>query len=95
MNLHVEPRMTGLQAKEIARSLIPELQKHAAKAEELRRIPPESAELLIKHGLLQTIQPASCGGHEISMRAHVDVLSAVAYGCAASAWVLGVWQAHS
>ncbi len=95
MNLHVEPRMTGLQAKEIAQSLIPELQKHAAKAEELRRIPPESAELLIKHGLLQTIQPASCGGHEISMRAHVDVLSAVAYGCAASAWVLGVWQAHS
>ena len=38
MNLHVEPRMTGLQAKEIAQSLIPELQKHAAKAEELRRI---------------------------------------------------------
>jgi 3-hydroxy-9,10-secoandrosta-1,3,5(10)-triene-9,17-dione monooxygenase len=29
------------------------------------------------------------------MRAHVDVISSVAYGCGATAWVLGVWQAHS
>ena len=87
--------MTEADAKKIALSIIPELQKHAARAEELRRIPPESAELLIASGLLQTIQPASCGGHELSMRAHVDVISSVAYGCSASAWVLGVWQAHS
>ncbi len=95
MNVYVKPRMTEADAKNIALSIIPELQKHAARAEELRRIPPESFDLLIKHGLLQTIQPASCGGHQISMRAHVDVLSAVSYGCAATAWVLGVWQAHS
>ena len=95
MNKHASPRLTEADAKKIALSIIPELQKHAARAEELRRIPPESAELLIASGLLQTIQPASCGGHELSMRAHVDVISSVAYGCSASAWVLGVWQAHS
>lgn len=95
MNQLASPRMTGADAKKIALSIIPQLQKNAAKAEELRRIPPESAELLIASGLLQTIQPASCGGHELSMRAHVDVISSVAYGCSASAWVLGVWQAHS
>ena len=95
MNQHASPRMTEADARKIALSIIPELQKHAARAEELRRIPPESAELLIANGLLQTIQPASCGGHELSMRAHVEVISSVAYGCSASAWVLGVWQAHS
>lgn len=95
MTAQAKPRMTEADAKKMALSLVPELQKHAARAEELRRIPPESAELLIKNGLLQTIQPASCGGHELSMRAHVDVISTVAYGCSASAWVLGVWQAHS
>ena len=95
MNQLASPRMTGADAKKIALSIIPQLQKNAAKAEELRRILPESAELLIASGLLQTIQPASCGGHELSMRAHVDVISSVAYGCSASAWVLGVWQAHS
>jgi 3-hydroxy-9,10-secoandrosta-1,3,5(10)-triene-9,17-dione monooxygenase len=95
MNVHVKPRMTEAEAKKIAISIIPELQKYAAKAEELRHLPRESVDLLIDNGLLQTIQPASCGGHEISMRAHMDVMSNVAYGCGATAWVLGVWQAHS
>lgn len=95
MNVHVSSRMAEADAKRIAEAIIPELQQRAARAEELRRIPPENAELLMKTGLLQTIQPASCGGHELSMRAHVDVLSTVAYGCGATAWVLGVWQAHS
>jgi 3-hydroxy-9,10-secoandrosta-1,3,5(10)-triene-9,17-dione monooxygenase len=95
MNAHVKPRMTEADAKRIAIAIIPELQKHAAKAEELRHLPRESVDLLIDNGLLQTIQPASCGGHELSMRSHVDVMSNVAYGCGATAWVLGVWQAHS
>jgi hypothetical protein len=50
--------MTEAFAKRIAVSLIPELQKYAAKAGELRRIPPESADMLIANGLLQTILPA-------------------------------------
>jgi 3-hydroxy-9,10-secoandrosta-1,3,5(10)-triene-9,17-dione monooxygenase len=78
MNLLVTGRMAEADAKRIAQSIVPELQRRAAEAEELRRIPPENAELLMKTGLLQTIQPASCGGHELSMRAHVDVLSTVA-----------------
>jgi len=95
MNAHVEPRMTEADAKRIAISIIPDLQKFAAKAEELRHVPRECVDLLINNGLLQTIQPAACGGHELSMRSHVDVMSNVAYGCGATAWVLGVWQAHS
>jgi 3-hydroxy-9,10-secoandrosta-1,3,5(10)-triene-9,17-dione monooxygenase len=82
-------------AKRIAQSIVPQLQARALEAEDMREVPRESIDLLIKHGLLQTIQPRSCGGQELSMRAHVDVLSTVAQGCAATAWVLGVMQAHS
>ena len=95
MNMHHSPRMLERDAKRIAQSIIPELQKRAFEAEELRRVPDESMALIIDNGLLTTIQPASCGGQQLSMRAHVDVLSAVAEGCAATAWVLGVMQAHS
>lgn len=95
MTVHVTPRMAAADAKRIAESIVPELQKHAARAEELRMVPKESMDLVIQHGLLQTVQPASCGGHELNFRAHVDVLSTLARGCAATAWVTGVMQAHS
>jgi 3-hydroxy-9,10-secoandrosta-1,3,5(10)-triene-9,17-dione monooxygenase len=95
MNVHVSPRMLEADAKRIARSIIPDLQKRALEAEDLREVPRESMELILKNGLLTTIQPADCGGQQLSMRAHVDVLSSVAEGCAATAWILGVMQAHS
>jgi 3-hydroxy-9,10-secoandrosta-1,3,5(10)-triene-9,17-dione monooxygenase len=95
MNMHASPRMTEQDAKRIARSIIPELQARAFEAEINRAAPKESIELLKQHGLLTTIQPKNCGGQELSMRAHVDVLSSVAEGCASTAWVLGVMQAHS
>ena len=95
MNIHVAQTVRESEAKRIAESLIPELQKRAALAEELRRVPDESIALLKSSGLLRTIQPASCGGDQLSMRAHVDVVSSVARGCNATGWVLGVYQAHS
>ena len=95
MNIHVAQTVRESEAKRIAESLIPELQKRAALAEELRRVPDESSALLKSSGLLRTIQPASCGGDQLSMRAHVDVVSSVARGCNATGWVLGVYQAHS
>jgi 3-hydroxy-9,10-secoandrosta-1,3,5(10)-triene-9,17-dione monooxygenase len=95
MNMHVSNKMMESQAKAIAESIIPELQSRAAQAETDRKVPAENIALLKKLGLLQTIQPAACGGQELSMRAHVDVLSAVARGCNSTAWVLGVFQAHS
>jgi 3-hydroxy-9,10-secoandrosta-1,3,5(10)-triene-9,17-dione monooxygenase len=88
-------RMFEADAITIATSLVPELRKRAHLAEELRMVPKENIDLLKKSGLLQTLQPAACGGQELSIRAHVDVLSTIARGCGATAWVLGVCQAHS
>jgi 3-hydroxy-9,10-secoandrosta-1,3,5(10)-triene-9,17-dione monooxygenase len=95
MNMHAPARMAEADAKRVAESLIPELRSRAILADEMRKVPAENIDLLKKSGLLQTIQAAACGGHELSMRAHVDVISTIARGCNATAWVLGVYQAHS
>jgi 3-hydroxy-9,10-secoandrosta-1,3,5(10)-triene-9,17-dione monooxygenase len=95
MNMHAPARMAEADAKRIAERLLPELRARALLADEMRKVPAENIELLKKSGLLQTIQAAVCGGQELSMRAHVDVISTIARGCNATAWVLGVYQAHS
>jgi 3-hydroxy-9,10-secoandrosta-1,3,5(10)-triene-9,17-dione monooxygenase len=93
--MHTSARMAEADAKRTAEGLIGELRTRALLADEMRKVPAENIALLKKSGLLQTIQPASCGGQELSMRAHVDVISTIARGCNATAWVLGVYQAHS
>lgn len=95
MNIHVSPRMTSADAKRIAESLVPELKSRAHLADEQRMVPKENMALLKKSGLLQTVQPASCGGQQLDFRTHVDVMTTIARGCNATAWVLGVMQAHS
>lgn len=78
-----------------ARSVAEILKSRAAKTEEMRRVPEENLALICEEGLLGVIQSRRSGGHELSMRAHLDVTSAIAEGCSATAWVLGVMQAHS
>jgi 3-hydroxy-9,10-secoandrosta-1,3,5(10)-triene-9,17-dione monooxygenase len=80
---------------ERARSIVDQLRTHAYEAEKLRRLPRESVQLLRENGLTRIIQSSACGGLGLSMRAHVDVVSTVAEGCSATAWVLGVCHAHS
>jgi len=95
MTMDTPPRMSFGDARRIAMGIVPELQKRAHLADEMRRVPQENIDLLKRTGLLQTLQPASCGGQQLSMRAHVEVVSSVAKGCNATGWVLGVYHAHS
>ena len=72
-----------------------ELKTRVSETEKARRLPVENMERICDEGLLRVIQSRRCGGHELSMRVHLDVLSAIAEGCSATAWVLGVMHAHS
>ena len=72
-----------------------EFRARVAQAESDRRVPAENMARIRESGLLRVIQARNCGGHELSMRAHLDVISAVAEGCSSTAWVLGVMHAHS
>ena len=81
--------------KEVASCLVEPLREYSATAERERNVPRESIKLLIDSGLLQLLQPASHGGLQMNLRSHVDVVSTIAEGCHATAWVLGVAHAHS
>lgn len=78
-----------------ARALVGDLKARAAEAEQLRRVPKESIDLVRRAGLVRVIQSRKNGGHGLPMRAHVDVVSTIAEGCGSTAWVLGVAHAHS
>ncbi|MGH7072975.1 MAG: acyl-CoA dehydrogenase family protein [Stellaceae bacterium] len=86
---------TEAEMKARAAALVPRLRELAAEADRLRRLPDESMELVRTHDLLRTILSPSCGGFGLSMRAHLDIVSTVAEGCGATAWVVGVGHAHS
>lgn len=89
------PRITEDQVRQVAEGLVDELKRRALEAEKQRRVPVENIALLAESGLLQVLQPRACGGQQLSMRAHVDAISVIARGCNATAWVLGVYHAHS
>lgn len=78
-----------------ARQVAIAIKDDAGPADELRRVPDASMKLVREAELMRTIQPRRVGGHEMSMRAHLDVISALAEGCGATAWVTGVAHAHS
>ena len=89
----LEQRTAVLTEK--AQAVAEELRVRVPDTEKARRLPVENMERICDEGLLTVIQSRRCGGHELSMRAHLDVLSAIAEGCSATAWVLGVMHAHS
>lgn len=82
-------------ARERARAIVPALRALAAQAETERRLPLESVKLVHDAGLLRTLVRRDVGGDELSMRAHVEVVSTLAEGDGATAWVVGVAHAHA
>lgn len=86
---------TVAEMRSRAEEVAEQLRASRSKAEEMRRVPEENLEKICDAGLLGVLQSRRTGGHELSMRAHLDVTSAIAEGCPATAWVLSVMHAHS
>jgi 3-hydroxy-9,10-secoandrosta-1,3,5(10)-triene-9,17-dione monooxygenase len=80
---------------ERATDLVPWLKTQAAEAERLRRLPDASVARLREAGLFKVLQPRRYGGHQMSLHTHIDTVAAVARGCGASGWCMGVIHAHS
>jgi len=78
-----------------ARAIAPELRERIAVAERLRRLPDENVAALRQAGLLKVLQPHRYGGHQASLRTHIDVVAELARGCASTGWCAGVVHAHS
>jgi 3-hydroxy-9,10-secoandrosta-1,3,5(10)-triene-9,17-dione monooxygenase len=92
---HVDNLPTAAELTARARAIVPLLKQLAPEAEKLRRLPAATVALIRQNELTRTIQSRSCGGHGLSMRAHLDVISTIGEGCPSTAWVVGVYQAHS
>lgn len=78
-----------------AEALVPQLRERVSEAEQLRKMPPASVEAIRKAGLFRILQPRRIGGLQQSLRTHIDTIAAIARGCSASAWCMGVMHAHS
>lgn len=70
-----------------ADTAVPVLREFAGQAEEIRRLPAESAAALMDAGMFRLGVPRSLGGHEAGVRTSLEVAAALAHGCAASSWV--------
>ncbi|MBS7541874.1 acyl-CoA dehydrogenase family protein [Ancylobacter oerskovii] len=66
----------------------------APRAEELRRLPPESERDLHESGLYRMLQPAALGGSELGYESLITIGAALAAGCASTAWNLTNLASH-
>jgi 3-hydroxy-9,10-secoandrosta-1,3,5(10)-triene-9,17-dione monooxygenase len=82
-------------AADRARRIVPDLRRLAGEAEKERRLPLESVKLVHDAGLLRILVRREVGGDELTLRAHLEVVSTLAEGDGATAWVVGVAHAHA
>jgi len=74
-----------------AADLVPLLRKNTRQADQERRIPQENLEALDGAGLLRMTRPRRFGGYEIDALTKYEVLSELARGCGATAWVTTIY----
>ena len=80
---------------ERATALAPILADRAVKTENLRRLPDETVADIKAAGLHRMGQPARFGGSQLALDHIVDIVAALARGCASTAWVNAVYCDHS
>jgi 3-hydroxy-9,10-secoandrosta-1,3,5(10)-triene-9,17-dione monooxygenase len=73
-----------------ATDLRPVLSKNALQTEKDRRVVEENIVAMAEAGLFRTMVPKRYGGHQGSIRTHLEVTAAVAEACGSSAWVLAL-----
>jgi 3-hydroxy-9,10-secoandrosta-1,3,5(10)-triene-9,17-dione monooxygenase len=78
-----------------ASELVPVLRERAARAEQLRQIPPESVRNLLSSGLIRIGNPHRYGGHGVELDAAFDVAWELGRGCGSTAWCYSLWTAHN
>ena len=86
---------TARRAVDATLAIVPGLRERAAATALDRRLPQANIDAMRAAGSLKTIQSTRNGGLGLSIRSHLDVVSALGRGCGSTAWVAGVVHAHS
>lgn len=71
-------------------ALIPLLEGNAVATDHERRVVEENIVAMTSAGLFRMMVPKRYGGHQVNLRTSLDVISIIAEGCGASAWVLSL-----
>lgn len=71
-------------------ALIPLLEANAVATDHERRVVEENIVAMTSAGLFRMMVPKRYGGHQVNLRTSLDVISIIAEGCGASAWVLSL-----
>ena len=74
---------------------MPTLRERAAAAEQMRRLPPETFDLLADAGVFRMTAPKRFGGYEADFLTQCEVLAEVARGCASASWIGTILSAMS
>jgi alkylation response protein AidB-like acyl-CoA dehydrogenase len=80
---------------ERARALVPALRERAPLAEELRRLPDETAQDFKDAGIVRMGTPTKFGGYGYGLDAIAEVTQPIGLACGASAWMGSFWPAHN
>lgn len=78
-----------------ASALVPVLKERAARAEQLRQVPPESVQDLLTAGLIRIGNPDRFGGACLDIDTAFAVSTELGRGCGSTAWCYAVWTAHN
>lgn len=73
-----------------AKALTPMLSANAAATDLERRVVEQNILAMTQAGLFRMMVPKRYGGYQVNLRTFLDVISLVAEGCGASAWVLSL-----
>ena len=89
------PAATASRPEAAARGISGVLRENAQESEHLRQLAPASVQAMKQAGLWRILTPASLGGSEAGLRAHVDSLFVTAAADPAAGWVQMVSNAHT
>jgi|GEM_PF-875319 len=91
-NLSTECQLTTLEQQLLnnATKLVPYLQRFGTIIDEKRHIPDEVIQKISDAGLFKLGTPKEYGGHDISIRAMVEIISEVAKGNGSVGWVVQI-----
>ncbi|MEW9700775.1 acyl-CoA dehydrogenase family protein [Paenibacillus sp. SI8] len=91
-NLSTERQLTALEQQLLnnATELVPYLQKFGTIIDEERHIPDEVIQKISDAGLFKLGTPKEYGGHDVSIRAMVEIISEVAKGNGSVGWVVQI-----
>lgn len=95
MGIRMSKPLNEAELVDRARSLAPQIAKRAEQSESERVPHDDSIQDLIDAELLQTLVPKRWGGHESTLNAHSQIISAISAADMSTGWIAAFYLGHN